>query len=43
AACEAALASQDQREAFLARADALLTGMSWDSTCDLMREKIQWR
>lgn len=42
-ACEAALASQDQREAFLARADALLTGMSWDSTCDLMREKIQWR
>lgn len=43
AACEAALASRAERDAFLARADALLTGMSWDSTCDLMREKIQWR
>lgn len=41
-ACAAALADARDRERFLSRADALLAGMSWDTTGAQMKEKIEW-
>lgn len=43
AACEAALADAEDRDALLARADAILGDMSWDHTWGLMKEKMQWK
>lgn len=40
AACEAALCDAADRERLLERADALLAGMSWDTTWAQMKEKI---